>query len=102
MFIGTSNQLGEFESGLTAAIFGVVPAVLIGGFGTIVVVMLWMHFFPQLARIDSFDGRFYRCPHTLSLYWHQLVPCNSLDHYLLSQSRILLTVSLNDTSYHRS
>lgn len=56
MFIGTSNQLGEFESGLTAAIFGVVPAVLIGGFGTIVVVMLWMRFFPQLARIDSFDG----------------------------------------------
>ncbi len=56
MFIGTSNQLGEFESGLTAAIFGVVPAVLIGGCGTILVVMLWMRFFPQLARIDSFDG----------------------------------------------
>jgi MFS family permease len=56
LFIGTSNQLGEFESGLTAAIFGVVPAVLIGGFGTILVVMLWMRFFPQLARIDTFDG----------------------------------------------
>jgi hypothetical protein len=53
IFIGTSNQLGEFESGLTAALFGVVPAVLIGGAGTIVVVILWMYFFPQLLRIDS-------------------------------------------------
>jgi MFS family permease len=53
MFIGTSNQLGEFESGLTAALFGVVPAVLIGGVGTIVVVILWMRLFPQLLRVDS-------------------------------------------------
>jgi hypothetical protein len=55
MFIGTSNQLGEFESGVTAAIFGVVPAVLIGGIGTIIVVIVWMRFFPQLAHIDSLD-----------------------------------------------
>jgi MFS family permease len=55
MFIGTSNQLGEFESGITAAIFGVVPAVLIGGIGTILVVILWMRLFPQLVRIDSLD-----------------------------------------------
>jgi MFS family permease len=55
MFIGTSNQLGEFESGLTAALFGVVPAVLIGGAGTIVVVILWMRLFPQLLRIDSLE-----------------------------------------------
>jgi hypothetical protein len=53
MFVGTSNQLGEFESGLTAAFFGVVPAVLIGGVGTIVVVLIWMRLFPQLLRIDS-------------------------------------------------
>jgi MFS family permease len=53
MFIGTSNQLGEFESGLTAALFGVVPAVLIGGVGTIVVVIIWMRLFPPLLRIDS-------------------------------------------------
>ncbi|HVP77258.1 MAG TPA: MFS transporter [Thermodesulfobacteriota bacterium] len=53
MFIGTSNQLGEFESGLTAALFGVVPAVLIGGIGTIIVVLIWMRLFPQLLRIDS-------------------------------------------------
>lgn len=53
MFIGTSNQLGEFESGVTAAWFGVVPAVLIGGIGTLIVVLAWIRFFPQLAEIDS-------------------------------------------------
>jgi len=53
MFIGTSNQLGEFESGATAALFGTVPAVLIGGIGTIAVVLLWMRLFPRLTRIDS-------------------------------------------------
>jgi len=53
MFIGTSNQLGEFESGLTAALFGVVPAVLIGGVGTITVVLIWMRLFPQLVQTDS-------------------------------------------------
>jgi len=57
MFIGTSNQLGEFESGLTAALFGVVPAVLIGGVGTIMVVIIWMRLFPQLVRTDSLEPR---------------------------------------------
>ncbi len=56
MFVGTSNQLGEFESGVTAAWFGAVPAVLIGGVGTIVVALLWMHFFPQLAAADSLEA----------------------------------------------
>ena len=56
MFIGTSNQLGEFESGITAAWFGVVPAVLIGGIGTIVVALIWMRIFPELARMDTPDG----------------------------------------------
>jgi MFS family permease len=55
MFIGTSNQLGEFESGLTAALFGVVPAVLIGGVGTIIVVLIWMRLFPQLLQTDSLE-----------------------------------------------
>jgi MFS family permease len=55
MFIGTSNQLGEFESGVTAAAFGVVPAVLLGGIGTILVVLVWMRLFPELARIESLD-----------------------------------------------
>lgn len=50
VFIGTSNELGEFESGLTAAWFGVVPAALLGGIGTLVVVLLWMRLFPQLLK----------------------------------------------------
>jgi len=53
MFIGTSNQLGEFESGLTAALFGVVPAVMIGGAGTLIVMLIWMRLFPELFRTDS-------------------------------------------------
>jgi len=55
MFIGTSNQLGEFESGVTAALFGVVPAAVLGGVGTIAVSLLWWRLFPELARIDSLD-----------------------------------------------
>jgi len=50
VFIGTSNELGEFESGLTAAWLGVVPAALLGGIGTLVVVLLWMRLFPQLLK----------------------------------------------------
>jgi Bacterial protein of unknown function (DUF894). len=56
MFIGTSNQLGEFESGLTASWFGTVPAVLIGGIGTLAVVALWIRIFPDLAGADTLDG----------------------------------------------
>ncbi|AIF52408.1 MFS transporter [Pelosinus sp. UFO1] len=52
MFIGTSNQLGEFESGVTAAFFGTVPALLIGGIGTVLVVILWIKLFPELAQAD--------------------------------------------------
>ncbi len=48
LFTGTSNQLGEFESGLLAALFGPVPAVLIGGVGTIVVAAFWLYRFPEL------------------------------------------------------
>lgn len=55
MFIGTSNQLGEFESGVTAAWFGVVPAVMLGGICTITVVLLWTRFFPRLLNIDKFE-----------------------------------------------
>jgi hypothetical protein len=49
---GTSNQLGEFESGLLAALFGPVAAVLIGGIGTIVIAAVWMRRFPELRRFD--------------------------------------------------
>ncbi|MBP2643038.1 MAG: protein of unknown function DitE [Firmicutes bacterium] len=55
MFIGTSNQLGEFESGITAAWFGVVPAVFLGGIGTICVVLAWMKLFPELVQVDSLE-----------------------------------------------
>jgi len=56
LFTGTSNQLGEFESGLLAALFGAVPAVLIGGIGTIVVAALWMYRFPELRRFELADA----------------------------------------------
>jgi MFS family permease len=56
LFIGTSNQLGEFESGVTAAWFGVVPSVVIGGVGTLVVVLLWTRFFPALAKTDRLEA----------------------------------------------
>jgi MFS family permease len=52
LFIGASNQLGEFESGATAALFGAVSAVILGGVGTLAVVALWMYWFPQLAKRD--------------------------------------------------
>ena len=53
VFIGTSNQLGEFESGLTAFWFGTIPAVVLGGVGTILVALIWMRLFPQLAKMDN-------------------------------------------------
>jgi MFS family permease len=48
VFIGTSNELGQFESGITAQWFGTVPAVLFGGVGTLVVIALWAWWFPEL------------------------------------------------------
>ncbi|HOI96408.1 MAG TPA: MFS transporter, partial [Syntrophobacter fumaroxidans] len=56
LFIGTSNQLGEFESGVTAALFGTIPAVVIGGVGTIIIALLWMRLFPEIRRIDTFES----------------------------------------------
>jgi MFS family permease len=53
IFIGASNQLGEFESGATAALLGPVGAVVLGGAGTLVVVGLWMRWFPQLRKRKS-------------------------------------------------
>jgi len=56
LFIGTSNQLGEFESGMTAGLFGAVPAVLIGGVGTLAVALIWMRLFPGLRATRSLEG----------------------------------------------
>ena len=55
LFTGTSNQLGAFESGLAAALIGAVPAVLLGGVGTIAVAALWMALFPELRRLRTFE-----------------------------------------------
>lgn len=52
VFIGASNELGEFESGVLAALIGVVPAVVAGGVGTLAVVALWARWFPALLRRD--------------------------------------------------
>jgi MFS family permease len=53
VFIGASNEVGQFESGVTAAWLGAVPAVVLGGIGTIVVVALWASLFPDLRRVDQ-------------------------------------------------
>jgi uncharacterized membrane protein len=55
VFIGASNELGEFESGLTAQWFGAVPSVVLGGIGTLVVVAIWAWRFPALRRIDRLN-----------------------------------------------
>jgi hypothetical protein len=55
VFIGASNELGEFESGVTAAWWGAVPAVVVGGLGTMVVTALFAWLLPQLRRLDSLD-----------------------------------------------
>lgn len=52
VFIGASNELGEFESGLTAALFGTIPSVVIGGIGTILVVVIWSWLFPELRKLE--------------------------------------------------
>jgi MFS family permease len=55
-FINASNELGEFESGVTAALFGAVPAVIIGGAGTCVVVAVWALLFPELRKLENLTG----------------------------------------------
>jgi len=52
LFINASNELGQFESGVTAALFGAVPAVILGGVGTILVALLWMKLFPTLRDVE--------------------------------------------------
>ncbi len=55
LFIGASNELGEFESGITAALLGTVPAVVVGGVGTMLVVGFWMKLFPPLLKVNKFS-----------------------------------------------
>lgn len=56
LFIGTSNQLGEFESGMLAGLLGPVATGVIGGVGTVVVVLLWMRLFPALTKVRTLKG----------------------------------------------
>jgi len=55
VFISASNELGAFESGVAAALVGVVPAVVVGGVATIAVAVIWWRIFPSLARVDRLD-----------------------------------------------
>jgi MFS family permease len=57
MFTGTSSTLGEFRAGLVAAAFGAVTSALVGGVGVLVVALLWMRLFPDLARVDTLQPR---------------------------------------------
>ncbi len=55
LFINASNQLGQFESGVTAALFGTVPAAVVGGAATIAVALLWMRLFPALREVERLE-----------------------------------------------
>lgn len=57
LFVGTSNQLGEFESGTLAGFIGAVNATVVGGVGTIVIAGMWMYLFPQLRRLRTFADK---------------------------------------------
>jgi MFS family permease len=56
LFINASNQLGEFESGIVAALVGAMPAAVIGGVGTVAVALLWMRLFPELRRVERLEA----------------------------------------------
>ena len=57
VFINASNELGEFESGLTAHWWGTARAIIVGGVGTVVIVLAWTGLFPALRRADRFDDK---------------------------------------------
>ena len=56
LFIGTSNQLGEFKSGTVAGLIGAVPACVVGAVGTLIVVVLWARLFPAMRKVDTLAG----------------------------------------------
>jgi MFS family permease len=55
LFINASNQLGQFESGVTAALFGAMPAAVFGGVATVAVALLWMKLFPSLRKVERLE-----------------------------------------------
>ena len=60
LFISASNELGAFESGVTAAVLGTVPAVVVGGLGTLAVVGIWMKAFPALRKVERLQEVLYQ------------------------------------------
>jgi hypothetical protein len=56
VFIGASNEVGQFESGVTAQWFGTLPAVILGGAGTMAIVLIWARLFPALRRANELSG----------------------------------------------
>lgn len=62
IFIGASNEFGQFESGITAQWFGTVPAVVLGGVGTLLVVAIWALWFPELRKVDRLVAEEIRMP----------------------------------------
>jgi MFS family permease len=56
VFVGASNELGAFESGLAASLLGTIASVVFGGVGTIIVAALWTKLFPALRNVDSLQG----------------------------------------------
>jgi MFS family permease len=56
IFIGASNEIGQFESGLTAQWFGAVPAVIMGGVGTLIITALWAWHFPEIRRVEQLNA----------------------------------------------
>jgi MFS family permease len=57
MFTGTSGTLGEFRAGAVAALFGAFTSVLVGGIGAVLIALLWMKLFPEIARIDTIENK---------------------------------------------
>ena len=55
LFINASNQLGQFESGVTAALFGAMPAAVLGGVATVLTALLWMKLFPTLRDVERLE-----------------------------------------------
>jgi hypothetical protein len=86
LFIHASGQLGEFESGMTAALFGVMPATVLGGLGTIAVALLWMRLFRRCARSSDWNSASGRGPHRRCKFLR--LPRQERRHLYRRQSRI--------------
>src|SRR5262249_31867847 len=57
LFVSMSNQIGDFRAGVVAALIGAAPAVLVGGIGTLLTVLLCIRIFPELYRVESFHNK---------------------------------------------